>query len=107
MHDGKTLLLTMTYCEREYTFAHDYLFEHAAYCHMPSLQQAPLTQGACGRAAVHADPPCPSIAKARAEAEMVMFESVRQVLATCGVSARQARQTESAWNSRASAGARH
>ncbi|KAK9841814.1 hypothetical protein WJX81_004744 [Elliptochloris bilobata] len=39
--------------------------------------------------AVHAEPPCPTLAMARAEAEMVMFESVRQVLAACGVSARQ------------------
>jgi len=50
-----------------------------------------LTLGAAG-AAVHALPPCPTMAMARAEAEMVMFESVRQVLAACDVAARQVRR---------------
>jgi hypothetical protein len=35
------------------------------------------------------------MAMARAEAEMVMFESVRQVLAACSVAARQARRLRS------------
>ena len=46
---------------------------------------------ACGRhAAVHSVPASISMKAARVEAEMVMFESVREVLAACNLKPRQA-----------------
>ena len=50
-----------------------------------------------GGAAVHARPAIPTMEMAREEAEMVMFESVRQVLAAGGVSARQVRPWLASW----------
>ena len=57
-----------------------------------------VTKCEYGFAAVHTRPPCPTIQMAREEAEMVMFESVRQVLAADGVSARQARPGSASWH---------
>ena len=89
---ARLLHSVLTFCTQEYTFTHCCTFtgnQHA--CINARTIAVTEEHAACGRAAVHADPPCPTMANARAEAEMVMFGSVRQVLATCGVSALQVR----------------
>lgn len=71
---------------------------HGHFCLGSKILLLLVTKCENGHAAVHTRPPCPTIQMAREEAEMVMFESVRQVLAAGGVSACQARPRSASWH---------